>query len=69
MSVKLASLKERKKSIFDRVWFSMKTVVLEGAAMYTGSISHVDNNSDIRRLESVLTACTRVHNITGWCNG
>ena len=43
------SLAERKKeegekSIFDRVWFSMKTAVLEGDAMYTGSISHVDND-------------------------
>ena len=43
------SLAERKKeeegemSIFDCVWFSMKTDVLEGAAMYTGSISHMDN--------------------------
>ena len=53
-SVELASLKERKKerkkegekSIFDRVWFSRKTAVLEGAAMYSGSILHVDNDSE-----------------------
>ena len=35
---------EGEKSIFDRVCFSMKTALLEGAVMYTGSISHVDND-------------------------
>ena len=43
------SLTERKKkgekSIFDRVWFSRKTAILEGAAMYSGIILHVDNDS------------------------
>ena len=55
----MASLKEREKeegekSIFDRVWFNMKTAVLEGAAMYAGSISHVDNKIiRLRSLESL----------------
>ena len=45
------SLTERKKkkgekSIFDCVWFSRKTAILEGAAMHSGSISHVDNDSE-----------------------
>ena len=48
MSVELASLKEERrkgeKSILDHVWFSRKTTVLEGDAMYTGSILHVDND-------------------------
>ena len=38
---------------FDHVWFSMKTVVLESDAMYIGSISHVDNNGEVRRLKTV----------------
>ena len=43
--------KERKKEegeklIFDHVWFSGKTAVLEGAAMYSDSILHVDNDND-----------------------
>ena len=33
--------------------FSMKTAVLEGAAMCTGSILHVDNDSDAEKTESV----------------
>ena len=37
---KLSEKEEEQKSILDRVRFSMKT-----AAMYTGSISHVDNDS------------------------
>ena len=43
--VELASLK-KEKSIFDCVWFSTKTAILERAAtcMYTGSISH-DNEA------------------------
>ena len=36
----------REKSIFDRVWYSRKTAILEGAAMYSGSILHVDNDSE-----------------------
>ena len=35
---------EGEKSIFDRVWFSRKTAILENDAVYTGSISHVDND-------------------------
>ena len=46
MSVELASLKEWEKSIFDRVWFSSKIAVLEGAARYSGIILHVDNDSE-----------------------
>ena len=43
----LKKKKEEERSIFDRVWFSMKTAILESAAiyMYTGSISNVDNDS------------------------
>ena len=47
-NVELASLKERKeKSRFLTV--CMKTVILEGAAMCTGSISHVDNDSEAQK--------------------
>ena len=49
VSVELASLKEEEegeKSIFDSVWFGMKTAVLEGDAKYFGSISHVKNDSE-----------------------
>ena len=46
MSIELASLKERKKegekSIFDCIWFSRKTVILESRSIFSGSISHVD---------------------------
>ena len=38
--------KKGEKSIFDHVWFSMRTAVLEGASMCTGSIAHVDNDSE-----------------------
>ena len=40
VSIELASLKEEEgeKLIFDRILFSMKTAILEGAAVYTGSI-------------------------------
>ena len=34
-SVSLAE-EEGEKSIFDLVWFSMKTAILEGADIYTG---------------------------------
>ena len=34
------------ESRFLTVWFSMKTAVLEGDIMYTGSISHIDNESE-----------------------
>ena len=50
-SIELASLKKKKKkkkegekSIFDCVWFSRKTAVLESRSMFSGSISHVDND-------------------------
>ena len=33
-----------RKVDFYRVWCSIKTAVLEGAALYTDSISHVDND-------------------------
>ena len=53
VSVELASLKEEEeeeeegeKSIFDRVWFGMKTAVLEGDTKYFGSISHIKNDSE-----------------------
>ena len=36
------------ETIFDRVYFSRKMDVLEGYAMYTGSISHIENNSETR---------------------
>ena len=42
--VRLAEGRKEKKSIFDHVVFSMKTTVLEDAARYIGSISHVDND-------------------------
>ena len=29
---------------FDCVWFSRKTAVLESTSMFSGSISHVDND-------------------------
>ena len=35
------------------IWFSMKTAVMDGTTMYTSSFSHVDIDSDIRRLETV----------------
>ena len=35
---------EEQKSIFDRVWFGEKTAVLEGAATYSNSIPHVEND-------------------------
>ena len=34
------------KSIFDCVWFSRKTTILESMSMFSGSISHVDNDGD-----------------------
>ena len=37
---------EGEKSILDHVWLSTKTAILEGAAVSTGSISHIDNNSE-----------------------
>ena len=51
-TIELASLKkeerrkkkEEQKSIFDRVWFGEKTAVLEGAATYSSSISHIEND-------------------------
>ena len=50
MSIELASLKERKKegekSIFDCVWFSRKTAVLESRTMNSGSISHAGNDGE-----------------------
>ena len=50
----LALLKEEgEKSIFDSVWFSMYTAVLEGAAMCTASISLVGYDSEVRSLETV----------------
>ena len=36
----------QKKSVFDSVWFSMLTAVLEGAAICTGSISHIGYDND-----------------------
>ena len=42
----LAERKKEEKSIFDRVWFSRRMDVLEGAAMYSGIILHVDNDSE-----------------------
>ena len=38
--------KEGEKSMFDSVWFSRKTAVLKGAAIYSGIILHVDNDSE-----------------------
>ena len=37
--VSLAERKKGEKSIFDRVWFSKKTAVLEGTAMYSDIIN------------------------------
>ena len=37
---------EGEKSIFDRVWFSRKTTVLDSVAKYSSSISHVNNDSE-----------------------
>ena len=48
-SIELASLKEEEegeKSIFDRVWFSRKTTVLDSVAKYSSIISHVDNDGE-----------------------
>lgn len=50
MSIELASLKKKKKegenSIFDCIWFSRKTADLESRSMFSGSISHVDNDAE-----------------------
>ena len=37
---------EGEKSIFDRVWFSRKTTVLDSVAKYSSSISHIDNDGE-----------------------
>ena len=41
-------------SIFDGGWFSMKSAVLEGAAIYTARIIHVDNDSETTYIKAVL---------------
>ena len=38
--------RKKAKSIFDRVWFSRKTAVLESMTMCSGSISQVKNISE-----------------------
>ena len=56
-TIELASLKERRKkeeeegekSIFDSVQFGVKTAVLEGTAMFSSSISHVENDSEAQK--------------------
>ena len=44
--VNLAKGKKEEKSIFDRIWFSSKTAVLECTSMFSGIISHVSDNGE-----------------------
>ena len=46
LRVSLAKEERRRKVDFDCVWFSRKTAVLESTSMFSGSISHVDNDGD-----------------------
>ena len=57
VSIELALLKKkerRRKSIFDSVYFSMQTAILEGVDMCTGSISLVGYEVTVRRVVSVI---------------
>ena len=40
---------EGEKTIFDHVWFSRKTAVLDSRIMSSGSISHVDNDGEAKK--------------------
>ena len=47
--VSLAEGRKEKSQLFDRVWFSRKTAVLDSRTMTAGSISRIDNDGEAQK--------------------